>query len=323
MDTFVDSSWYFLRYLSPLDDQRPWDPTLARKWMPVDQYTGGAEHAVMHLLYARFFTKALRDVGLLDFREPFLRLFNQGIILGEDHEKMSKSRGNVVAPDDYVQELGADVVRCYLMFLGPWDRGGPWSTAGINGVARWLNRLWDLMLRDASEISHNGSAKSDERSVRALTHRTIKRVSGDFDKFQFNTAIAGLMEYTNGLQDAWDGSTMTPTVWREAQSACLRMIAPFAPHLAEELWERTGHSGSVHQQPFPTWDESLTAAETVTLVVQVNGRVREKLTVPADVNETQARELALASPNVQRFLEGKPVTKVVYVPGRLINLLVK
>ncbi|MBM3946303.1 MAG: leucine--tRNA ligase [SAR202 cluster bacterium] len=330
MDTFVDSSWYFLRYLSPHDDKQPWSPELARKWMPVDQYTGGAEHAVMHLLYARFFTKALRDIGLVNFGEPFLRLFNQGIILGEDHEKMSKSRGNVVAPDDYVGELGADVVRCYLMFLGPWDRGGPWSTAGINGAARWLNRVWDLMARNTPDLDTpavergegNGASVEGGRALRAAVHRTVKKVTADVAGFQFNTAIAALMELSNAMQDAWEARQTSAAAWWEAQDKFLLMLAPFAPHLAEEMWEKTGRAYSVHRQPWPAWDESLIVAETITLVVQVNGRVRDRLTVPASMTEADAKQAALASANVQKFLAGQQVRNIVYVPGRLVNVVV-
>ncbi|MSQ12813.1 MAG: leucine--tRNA ligase [Dehalococcoidia bacterium] len=322
IDTFVDSSWYFLRYLSPHDLQHPWDPELARKWLPVDQYTGGAEHAVMHLLYARFFIKALRDMGLVGFGEPFLRLYNQGVILGEDHEKMSKSRGNVVAPDDYVQQLGADVVRCYLMFLGPWDRGGPWSTAGINGAARWLNRVWELMARDPAEQGRDEANPEAERALRSAVHRTLKKVTGDVGAFQFNTAIAAMMELSNAMQDAWEERKAGVAVWREAQESFLLMLAPLAPHLAEELWEKTGRAYSVHQQPWPKWDESLVAAQTITLVVQVNGRVRDRLTVPAGITEAEAKEQAMASANAQKHIGSAQVRQVVYVPGRLVNVVV-
>ncbi|MSQ12481.1 MAG: leucine--tRNA ligase [Dehalococcoidia bacterium] len=320
MDTFFDSSWYFFRYLSPRDEHRPWDPELARRWMPVDQYTGGAEHAVMHLLYARFFTKALRDMGLVEFSEPFLRLYNQGVVTASG-TKMSKSRGNVVAPDAYVRALGADVVRCYLMFVGPWERGGDWSDAGINGVARWLNRAWELLLRDGDRNARTPSAAEADLEARRLVHRTLKRVSGDLGAFQFNTAIAALMELSNALQDAWEKNGVGEAAWREVQEKFLLMLAPLAPHLAEELWERTGRPYSIHQQAWPSWDESLVVSETITLVVQVDGKVRDRLTASANIGEEQARELALASANVQRHTAGKQVRQVVYVPGRLVNIV--
>jgi leucyl-tRNA synthetase len=320
MDTFVDSSWYYLRYTDPHFDQGAFDPELVRQWCPVDQYTGGAEHAVMHLLYARFFTKALRDVGVLKFDEPFVRLYNQGTILGEDNEKMSKSRGNVVNPDDYVSTLGADAVRIFLMFLGPWDRGGSWSSTGIQGMSRWLNRVWDLCTRDASALGQG--TEEGTREVVRQTHKTVKRVVEDVDGFHFNTALAGMMEFTNFLAKAWDRREADATGWFKAVESLVLLLAPLAPYVSEELWERTGHAYSVHQQALPTWDEEQTRDEEVTLVLQVNGKVRDKITVPADLSEEDARILVEQSANVHRHIEGKEVRKVIYVPGRLLNVVV-
>ena len=322
MDTFMDSSWYMMRYLSPNFHEGPVEPSVAKTWLPVDQYTGGAEHAVMHLLYSRFFIKALYDMGLVDFEEPFLRLFNQGVILGEDHEKMSKSRGNVVNPDEVVGQMGADAVRCFLMFIGPWDQGGPWSDVGTNGVARWLNRVWDIVNRDPAALE--GAA--DEAAVRdtnRLLHQTVRKCYNDLDRFKFNTAIASLMELTNHLNRVWADSGIDPATWRDCVEKLLLMLAPMAPHVTEELWERTGRRYSIHEQPFPAWDEDLAADEVITLVVQVNGKVRDKLEVPAGIAESEAQALALASPRVQGFLGGKPVNKTVYVPGRLVNVVVQ
>ncbi|MCS7206506.1 MAG: leucine--tRNA ligase [Dehalococcoidia bacterium] len=321
MDTFVDSSWYFLRYISPKDTDRPWDPDLVRHWLPVDQYTGGAEHAVMHLLYARFFVKALRDMGLLHFSEPFLRLYNQGVItyLGE---KMSKSRGNVVPPDPYVERLGADTVRVYLMFLGPWEKGGDWSVSGINGATRWLNRVWDLLRRPPSALAGKPVRETSQRIFTRKLHQTIKKVYHDLDGFQFNTAIAALMDFTNALQEAWERADIGPDLWHEAVEKTILMLAPIVPHLAEELWEQTGHAFSVHTQSFPQWDETLAAAETVTLVVQVDGKVRDRIPVPADLPEEEAKRRALQSPHVQRHLNGRRVQRIVFVPGRmLVNIV--
>ena len=323
MDTFVDSSWYMERFTSPAYDQGPFDPRLLQSWMPVEQYTGGAEHAVMHLLYARFFTKALRDMGLVEFDEPFLRLFNQGVILGEDHEKMSKSRGNVVNPDEFVSSLGADSVRCFLMFLGPWDQGGPWSTSGINGVARWLNRVWELCQHVASEIDDHPTAEEALRDTQRVLNQTIKKCYDDLDRFKFNTAIAALMELSNVLNRVWSDGSVDSTTWAQCVEKFLLMLAPMAPHIAEELWERTGHQYSIHDQPFPQWDEQLAAEEVITLVVQVNGRLRDKLQVPADIAEDEAKRLALASPRVQAHIDNKRVDRTVYVPGRLVNVVVK
>ncbi|MFC1935984.1 leucine--tRNA ligase [Chloroflexota bacterium] len=319
MDTFVDSSWYFLRYTSPHYDQGPFDPQAMRLWNPVDQYTGGAEHAVMHLLYARFFVKALRDIGLLDFDEPFLRLFNQGTIIA-DRRKMSKSRGNVVSPDPYVEVLGADVVRIYLMFLGPWNHGGEWSDSGINGMARWVNRVWDMAQRDSSGLG--AGEPSAVRDLVRATHKTIRKVVQDMDKFHFNTALAALMEFTNTLSIAWEAKNTDAATWDQAVDTLLVLLAPAAPHLTEELWELRGKSYSIHNQPLPAWDPELAADEQITLVVQVNGRVRDKLTVPADISEEEARRLALESPRVQAHTSGKQVRQLVYVPGRLVNVVV-
>ena len=321
MDTFVDSSWYFLRYASPRYRAGPFDPARVGAWNPVDQYTGGAEHAVMHLLYARFFTKAVRDLGLIDFGEPFLRLFNQGTVLS-DHMKMSKSRGNVIAPDEYVGEYGADVVRLYLMFMGPWEGGGDWSDAGINGVARWVNRLWDLCLRPVEDLPLADGAA--DRSIVRKAHQTVRGVIEDFERFKYNTALAAMMELTNGMAHAHRSGGVSRGVWAEAVGDLLLLLAPMAPHLAEELWERTGHAYSVHQQPLPEWDPALAAIEEATLVVQVNGKVRDRITVPADIAEAAAKETALASERVRAHTEGGRVGRVVFVPGRyLVSVVVE
>ncbi len=322
MDTFFDSSWYMLRYLSPQCDEGPFDPELAKTWMPVDQYTGGAEHAVMHLLYSRFFTKGLHDMGIVDFDEPFLRLFNQGVILGEDHEKMSKTRGNVANPDEFVGQFGADAIRCFLMFIGPWDQGGPWSDVGINGTARWLNRVWDMVERDPGELDHEPHDAKTVRQTERLLHQTIRKCYNDLDKFKFNTAIASLMELSNHLNKVWAGVSIDAATWRVCVEKFLLMLAPMAPHLTEELWERRGLPYSIHQQSFPSWDDELAAEDLITLVVQVNGKVRDRLEVPADIDEASVQAQALASPKVKTFTEGKSVAKTVYVPGRLVNLVV-
>ncbi len=321
MDTFVDSSWYFLRYTSPRYDDAPFDPSRVGHWNPVDQYTGGAEHAVMHLLYARFFTKMVRDLGLIDFGEPFLRLFNQGTVLS-DHMKMSKSRGNVIAPDEYVHTLGADVVRLYLMFMGPWEGGGDWSDSGINGVARWVNRLWDLCSRPTEDLPTAES--SADRDVLRKTHQTIRSVVEDYERFKYNTALAAMMELTNEMAPAYEAKSVSQSVWGEAVADLLLLIAPMAPHLGEELWERTGHGYSIHQQSMPEWDEALAAVDEATLVVQVNGKVRDRIGVPAGIAEEDAKETALASGKVRAYTDGKSVGKVIFVPGRyLVSIVVK
>jgi leucyl-tRNA synthetase len=320
MDTFVDSSWYQMRYTSPRYDQGPFDPESLALWNPVDQYTGGAEHAVMHLLYSRFYTKALQDLGLIEFGEPFLRLFNQGTIIA-DHRRMSKSRGNVVAPDPYVESLGADVVRIYLMFLGPWSQGGDWSDSGINGMARWVNRVWDIAERDPTQLGSTGDADAIRDLTRA-THKTIRRVVQDMDRFHFNTALAALMELSNALGAAWEAGKVDAETWDDAVDTLLVLLAPAAPHITEELWERRGKAYSIHNQPVPQWNPDLVVDEQITLVLMVNGKVRDKLTVSADIGEEEAKALALESDRVKAQISGKEVRQLVYVPGKLVNVVV-
>ena len=315
MDTFVDSSWYWYRYLSPHHDEGPFDPERGARWLPVNQYTGGIEHAVLHLLYARFWTKVMRDMGLVDFGEPFDRLYNQGIILGPDGEKMSKSRGNVVNPQDFVNRYGSDALRCFLMFIGPWDQGGPWDGRGIEGVVRWLRRAISLV----GEGDPSG-AEADPNELDRRTHRTIKKVTEDLESFRFNTAIAALMEHTSYLL-AIRGEVGEER-WNEALRTFVTVLAPFAPHHAEEMWAAMGEEYSVHLQGWPSWDENLMAAQEITLVVQVNGKLRDRIEVPADIAEEEARELALSSARVRPYVEGRELKKSVYVPGRLVNLVI-
>jgi len=323
MDTFMCSNWYFLRYVSPHYSAGPFDPAKIKYWLPVDLYTGGAEHAVMHLFYARFFLKAIRDMGLVDFDEPFTKLFNQGTIIAE-HHKMSKSRGNVVTPDEYVNDLGADAVRTYLMFVGPWEQGGEWNDSSIGGVSRWLTRIWNLVLEDYRTKPENpDSAEKAHIELQRFTHQTIRKVTGDIDRLQYNTMIAALMEFTNYLNQVKEAGTVTVPAWNAAIEAIILLLAPTIPHLAEELWEKTGHAYSVHNQNWPKWDEALAKEEEVTLVVQVNGKLRDRITVPAAISEAEARQTVLSSPKVKVHLEGKQVVNMVYVPGRLINLVVK
>ena len=322
MDTFVDSSWYQLRFASPHYDKGPFDLDAVRAWNPVDQYTGGAEHAVMHLLYARFFTKAMRDLGMLDFDEPFTRLFNQGHIIAE-HQKMSKSRGNVVAPDEYVKTVGADAVRCYLMFLGPWDQGGNWSDTGLNGMSRWMNRVFDLCTRDSAEMDSSPVYEGAVRDLDRTVHKTIRRVTEDLERFKFNTALAALMECSNTMGRTWEAGSLSSDAWDGAVEKLLLLLAPMAPHISEELWERTGHDFSIHNQPLPSWDPDLATDEVVTLVVQVNGRLRDRLEVPLSITEDEAKEAALSSRGVAVHTEGKQIVRVIYVPGKLVNVVAK
>ncbi len=319
MDTFMCSSWYFLRYTSPGVDNYPFDKDKMKHWMPVDLYTGGAEHATMHLLYARFFLKAIRDIGLVDFNEPFLRLFNQGLIIYRG-EKMSKSKGNVVTPDIYVGELGADSVRAYIMFVGPWELGGEWNDNGIVGMSRWLNRIWNLVVDEYTEKKADSEA---DKALVHMSHKTIRKVTEDISRFHFNTMLASLMELTNYLGKVHDQGNVSPAVWHDTITQLLLMIAPTAPHMAEELWEKSGKSYSIHNRSWPVWDAELAKEEEVTLVVQVNGKLRDKISVPVTISETEAKELAFNSEKVKAYLDNKEPVKTIYVPGKLVNIVIR
>ena len=319
LDTFMCSSWYQMRYIDPRNAERPFSPEAARRWLPVDLYTGGAEHAVMHLLYTRFFWKAARDAGIVEGDEPMKRLFNQGVIVGPDGNRMSKSRGNVVAPDEQVERHGADAFRCQLMFIGPWDQGGPYNPSGMPGIVRWLNRLWSAATEPPPEAAPDAEAA---RALEAAAQRAIREVTADVEGFRFNTAIARLMEFTTALVRAREGGGVARDDWDRAVETLILLTAPFAPHVAEELWERRGKPYSVHLQAWPTFNESLAEAETVEIAVQVNGRVRDRLTLPAGAGEEEALALALASERVRNHVgEGTP-RRVVYVPGKLLNVVV-
>jgi leucyl-tRNA synthetase len=318
MDTFMCSSWYHLRYLSPDFDKGPFDPREYDYWMPVDTYTGGIEHANMHLIYTRFFHKAMRDIGVTEGHEPMLQLRNQGMVLGEDNEKMSKSRGNVVSPDDLVQSYGADTLRAFLMFFSRWDMGGPWSSGGIDGTSRWMRRIWTTILEPMGKVQ---STETGIKALRRKVHQTIQSVTRDFEKFEFNTIISGLMELLNEMQRL-KGETCGTPAWTEAVEVYLKLLAPVAPHITEELWQRIGKPYSIHTQAWPKVDEAAAAQDEITLVVQVNGKVRDRLTVPADVTEEEAKNNALASPMVEKALEGKAPRQVIYVKGRLVNIVI-
>ena len=317
MDTFVDSAWYFLRYPNPNYDTAPFDLDKLNLWNPVDQYTGGAEHAVLHLMYSRFFVKALRDIGLFKFDEPFLRLYNQGMIIA-NHQKMSKSRGNVIAPDDYVLEFGADVVRIYLMFLGPWDQGGDWIDSGINGMARWINRVWNISTTDPKRFT---STKENQDLTRT-THKLIKNVTEDIDRFKFNTALAFMMEFTNYLNQISENNNATLEQWNFAIKSLLLLLAPIAPHITEELWELLGNQYSIHNQSIPSFNPKLIEDETTTLVIQVNGKVRDTVEVGINTEKEKAEEIALSSDKIQPYLVNQTINRIIYVPDKLINIVI-
>ena len=331
MDTFMCSSWYHLRYLSPDYDKGPFDEAEYNYWMPVDTYTGGIEHATMHLLYTRFFHKAMRDAGIVEGNEPMMQLRNQGIILGEDNEKMSKSRGNVVAPDELVAMYGADALRAYLMFAYRWQEGGLWNSNGIEGTFRWLRRVWTIFTEsgDSSRriaiASDSPATASDEtkRTLRRRVHQTLRRVSGDFEQFEFNTIVSSLMELLNEMYKAREAGAAATPEWKEATEIYLKMLAPIAPHIAEELWtNQLGRPYSVHQQPWPKVDEAAAKEDVIELPVQINGRVRDRITVPVEASEEEIRSAALASEIVQKYLEGRQPKKVILAHRRLVSIVV-
>jgi leucyl-tRNA synthetase len=320
MDTFMCSSWYQMRYIDPHNDEAPFRKELARKWLPVDQYTGGAEHAVMHLLYTRFFWKAARDLGMVEGDEPMLRLFNQGVILGPDGNRMSKSRGNVVAPDEQVAQWGADCFRCQLMFVGPWDQGGPYNPTGMAGISRWLHRLWSLVV-DPVELTDAPDAPGT-RELRRITHKTIMAATEDIEHFRFNTMISRLMEHSSALHRAREAGPVDRATWDEGIRTALLLTAPLAPHITEELWERIGGPYSIHFQPWPEANPELARDTEVEIAVQVNGKVRERLVVPADAEESVVVARARELERVAAALDGREPRKVIFVPGKLINLVV-
>jgi len=335
MDTFVDSSWYWFRYLAPRNPDSAIDRPLVDRWTPVDQYTGGAEHAVMHLLYSRFWTKAMRDIGLVAQDEPFKRLFNQGQILGADGERMSKSRGNVQDPDYLVARYGADTIRLFLMFMGPWDQGGPWSPTGIGGVHRFLNRVWTLVLDpagrepgdpDAGRLPAGLDAAAAEHAIRTAAHRTLRVVTAEYADFKFNTMVAHLMELSNTLVRYRGTPVAGGPAWDEAIELLLLMLAPAAPHIAEELWtRRTAAAGkpwsSIHAARWPEVDPAVATEATREVPIQVNGRVRDRVVVPVGIGAAELEAIVLGREKVIAALGGRPPRRVIHAGGRLVNIV--
>jgi leucyl-tRNA synthetase len=319
MGGFACSSWYFLRFTSPHYHDGPFEPDAMRYWMPVDLYVGGAEHAVLHLLYARFWTKALADAGLLPFREPFAKLLNQGQLLGPDGQRMAKSRGNVITPDSMVESFGADALRVYELFMAPFEQDIAWSAEGINGARRFLNRVWKLF-GDAYFTS--AESQSSDPELARLMHKTICQASQRIEAFRFNTMVSSLMEFVNALSERYRTGTWGTVTFHQALETLLLLLAPAAPHIVEELWQLTGHPGSVHQQAWPTWDEALARDEMIQVPVQVNGRLREVIEVASDASPAEVQQAALTQPRVRQHLEGRSVKKVVYVPGKVLNIVV-
>ncbi|MCA1644056.1 MAG: leucine--tRNA ligase [Chloroflexi bacterium] len=322
MDTFMDSSWYFLRYTSPRYEQGPFDADKVRYWLPVDQYMGGSEHAVMHLLYSRFFARVLKDLGLVDFREPFKRLFNQGEVLGPDGKRMSKSHGNVVNPDEHVERSGADAVRGWLAFLGPWDQGGPINESALGAIRDLLRDIWNL----ASAPDPDQQIGRADKDVQRAVHTAIKGVGQDVEGFRFNTMVSKLMILRNELKRAQADSSVGQTAWDEAIRTFLLLAAPVFPHLTEELWtDVRGLPYSVHQQSWPIYAEALLVQSQVTLVIQVNGKVRDQIVLDAELarDEARVRELVLDLPKIKHYTAGANVQRVIVVPGKLANVVIR
>ena len=325
MDTFVDSSWYYLRYLSHDDQTRIFSPERASRWAPVDQYIGGVEHAILHLLYARFICRVLKDFGLVEFEEPFTRLFNQGMITRFAEasgrvEKMSKSRGNTVSPDELIDNLGADTERVYTLFIGPPEDEVEWNDDAVLGAWRFLGRVWRLPERIAAAAEVEGSEDQDLERER---HRLIKKVSTDLERFKFNTAIAAMMEFLNTLSKGLENGRLSRSAGRRSLDTLLQLLHPAAPHLTEEMWQAAGHDHTLLESAWPDWDESMIVDDTVELVVQVNGKLRDRISVAAGADQSEIEELAREADNVTGYLAGGEVIKVIYVPGRLVNFVVK
>ncbi|HEY6210710.1 MAG TPA: class I tRNA ligase family protein, partial [Vicinamibacterales bacterium] len=346
MDTFVDSSWYFLRFCDPKNTDLPFDPEEAGYWMPVDFYSGGVEHAILHLLYSRFFTRVLRDVGLVTFAEPFTRLLTQGMVL-KNGAVMSKSKGNVVDPDDMLQKYGADALRLYVMFVAPPEKEVEWSDAGLEGSWRFLVRVWRLVDHWCETVGGDGipacepDCTESERALRRKTHDTIRRVTVDIEeRMHLNTAVSSLMELVNELY-AFSETTahgaptraeppvarterpQTVAVLREALDALIVMLSPFAPHTAEEMWHMMGHVGGLTAARWPSYDAAIARADEVVVPVQINGKVRARLTLPAALSEDEMRERVLADAAVKPHIVGKTIVKVVVAKGPLVSIVVK
>lgn len=320
MDGFVCSSWYFLRFASPNYEDGPFEPEAMRAWMPVDTYVGGAEHVVMHLLYARFWTKVLFDAGLVPFVEPFRQLLNQGVMHSAvDGQRMSKSKGNVVTPDEVVAAHGTDALRVYILFLGPFDSDVVWDERGIRGITRFLDRYWRLATGSTADLPQTGAIDAEFEQRR---HQTIKQVTEDMVRYRYNTAVATLMAYLNYLIERRSAG-ISRSQWQTAVETLTELLCPMAPFISEEVWQKVlGYRESVHRQAWPVYDEALAAESTVTVVVQVNGRVRERLQTRSGGSEDSLRALALGSDKVQRYLAGKDVRQIIVVADRLVNIVV-
>ncbi|MBE2913158.1 leucine--tRNA ligase [Anoxybacillus flavithermus] len=314
MPQWAGSCWYYLRYIDPHNDKQLADPKKLEKWLPVDIYIGGAEHAVLHLLYARFWHKFLYDIGVVPTKEPFQKLFNQGMILGENNEKMSKSKGNVVNPDDIVESHGADTLRLYEMFMGPLEASIAWSTKGLDGARRFLDRVWRLFVEENGELNPKIVDDPETDTLERVYHQTVKKVTEDYEALRFNTAISQLMVFINEAYKA-------PILPKAYMEGFVKLLSPVCPHIAEELWEKLGYSNTIAYEAWPAYDEAKLVEDEVEIVIQVNGKVRAKLHVPADATKEQLEQLAMEDEKIKEQIEGKTVRKVIAVPGKLVNIV--
>ena len=319
LDTFVCSSWYYLRYTDSKNDKAPFDIKIVDKLLPVDKYVGGAEHACMHLLYARFFTKALRDMGYLHFAEPFKSLVHQGIILGPDGQKMSKSRGNVVSPDDAISKYGSDVFRLYLMFGFNYVEGGPWSESGLDGIAKFLERVERIVEKSKEHTYESGDLTKEEKQLNYTRNNTIKSVTNDMENFSFNTAVARIMELVNALYSYDSSVQKRHVIFKDSIKDLILLLAPFAPHRAEELWEIIGGKYSVFNQLFPVTDEKALVKDEIEIVVQINAKIRGKLTVEPNMDKAKLEKLAI---DLVKDKIGGEIKKVIVVPNKLVNIII-
>ncbi|MDD5496357.1 MAG: leucine--tRNA ligase [Candidatus Omnitrophica bacterium] len=330
MDTFVDSSWYYLRYITPHLTDKAFDRGLVDKWMPVDQYIGGIEHAILHLLYSRFITKFFHDIKATGFDEPFKRLFTQGMII-KDGAKMSKSKGNVVSPDILIEKYGADTVRLYTLFIGPPEKDAEWSDRGVEGSYRFLGRVWRLVEKTQNsklKTQNQGNITKQATDLKRKTHQTIKKVTEDLEGgFHFNTAISAIMELVNETYEAMagieSGRDVPEDILNHAIETVVILLSPFVPHIAEELWQRLGKKNSIFRVEWPSYDKSAIARDVITIIIQVNGKVRSRVSVPFDVSDDKLKESVLADGKIKNFIEGKSVKDLIIVPGKLVNIVVK
>jgi len=327
MDTFICSSWYFLRYCSPRSADAAFTRESVDYWMPVEQYIGGVEHAILHLLYSRFFTKVLHDMGLVGFEEPFTNLLTQGMVL-KDGTKMSKSKGNVVSPEEIIEKYGADTARLFILFAAPPERDLEWSDQGVEGAFRFLNRVWRLVAAYVDGLDESGRVEAmspADKEMRRVTHFTVKKVTEDINlRFNFNTAISAIMELVNALYLYRDKNLQrNSAVEAEAINNLVILLAPFAPHIAEELWQAAGYMDSVHKQPWPRYDPAALAQDELEIVVQINGKVKDRLTVPADMGKEAMEQFAMEQDKIKALIAGKTIVKVVGVPKKLVNIVVK